>query len=89
MIENKVLINTFRKVKARNYVNKSTLKKRSFFFLKFKVVKASTVNTNLSIKNFFNSSFVEHYIVPNTKVNLYFKHHKFIKSTVMFIKLDF
>lgn len=89
LTENKVLINTFKRVKTRNYVSKSTLKKRSFFFLKYKAVKAKNINCNISIKNFFNSLFAEHYVTPSSKDSLYFKHHKFLKSTVMFIKLDF
>lgn len=51
LIESKVLVNTFKRFKSKNYLNKSFLKKNLFYILKYK-----TTNLYRSL-NFFKIFF--------------------------------
>lgn len=89
LIESKGLINTFKKTKTKNYISKSILKKKGFFFLKFKAIKLKTINYKLTIGDFFYKSFSKHYSIVNSRNSIHFKYQRFFKITIMFIKLDF
>ncbi len=90
LIENKVLINTFKKFKLKNYLNKTFLKKKSFIFLKFKnkkLIKVNFFKNTLYLNTLklptYNSLILKNYIITfeclNLKKSLY-------KSTLNFIK---
>ena len=64
LIENKVLINTFKKFKLKNNLNKSSLKKKSFFFLKYKAVNLKLFFKTLKNKTPF----------PKTNKTLFIKN---------------
>ena len=90
LIENKVSINTFKRLKTRNYQNKSFLKKRDFFFLKLKQFNFSFFFKKISKKNYFYLNFKKNF----KKINplFVFKYNKkinFFKTLLMFVKLYF
>ncbi len=76
-IENKDLINTFKKLKYRNFLNKSNSKKIGFFLKKFYIEK-------IFLKR-FSWKYTQKYsfIKKNTNKN------NFLLITTMFIKLYF
>jgi hypothetical protein len=94
LTENKGLINTFKKSKLKNYLNKSILGKRDFFFLKYRQNKFCKFFKKLSkfvlYKNVFNNLYCSY----NKKSNLFKKSQfkktsNFFKLTLMFIDLYF
>lgn len=90
LTENKVLINTFKKLKLKNYLNKSFLKKKSFFLFKYKGVYLSKV------KQFFfkNGCFIrfgvffQKFLHPG-KIKTFLKKKKILKKILMFTNLYF
>ena len=88
LIENKDLINTFKKSKIKTYLNKSVLKKRSFFFLKFKSIQFKKLTSfffkKVQLTNIFQKPFLKTSLTANLKTN---KHVDLFKSVLMFIKL--
>ena len=72
LIENKVLINTFKKFKLKNYLNKTILRKKSFIFLKFKnkkLIKINFLRENSSILLRLKLSFHNDLIIQNYTTN--------------------
>ncbi len=88
LIENKDLINTFKKSKTKNNLNKSILKKRTFFFLKYKCINlvkfVKIFNKNNQLKYIFNKPLSLGCFFVNINQ---IKNKNFLKTTLMFIKL--
>lgn len=90
LTENKVLINTFKKFKLKNYLNKTFLKKNSFFLTKFKT------NFKKQIVKFQATIPVSQKLVPLNVAGLkhlnyhtLYNKYKLFKSFLIFIKLYF
>lgn len=58
IIKNKVLINTSKKIKNRNYLNKTIFKKSKFFFLKYKNKKINFLKNNKKQIAFYKNIFL-------------------------------
>ncbi len=86
LIENKVLINTFKKFKLKNNLNKSNLKKKSFFFLKYKIIKLNNFFKKLQKINFLKN-LNKKKINSHPQNNLLFKkqNKNIFKTFLMFI----
>jgi hypothetical protein len=91
LIENKGLINTFKKFKLKNYLNKTFLKKKSFIFLKFKDKKLKNVlafkrNTFLKKSNKFvcDNIFLKNF--SKITLNSFNIKKSLYKSILIFIK---
>jgi len=68
LIEKKDLINTFKKLKIRNFLRKHTLLGKSFFFKKYILSKIFLKKP--SKKNFFEKIFLKKVYIKATKNNL-------------------
>jgi hypothetical protein len=92
-IENKDLINTFKKFKTRNLLNKTSLKKNSFFLRKFH--KKKIFLKKFSWKNFLEKIFLKKFSWKNFKlVSFKYNVHNLQNTNVlhkitMFINLYF
>lgn len=85
LTENKGLINTFKKSKLKNYLNKASLKKKDFFLLKYKknVFKKGFFFLN---KNYFYKNTFKTYFFFNQKkliLNFNFKKNVFFFKTLL------
>lgn len=94
LTENKDLINTFKKSKLKNYLNKSILRKRDFFFLKYRQNKFCKFFKKLSKFSLYSSTFNKLYTNYSIKNNFikksqFKKTFNFFKTTLMFINLYF
>ncbi len=94
LTENKDLINTFKKSKLKNYLNKSILGKKDFFFLKYRQNKFSKFFKKLSKFFFYKVVFGKLYCNYNEKSNPFKRKQfkgtfSFFKTTLMFIDLYF
>ncbi len=90
LTENKGLINTFKKLKTRNYQSKSFFKKRDFFFLKFKQFNFSFFFKKISKNKYIYVNFKKTF--NKTDLIFIFNNNRktdILKTTLMFIKLYF
>jgi len=90
-IESKDSINTFKKLKYRNFLNKSNSKKIEFFLKKFYIEKIFL--KRFSWKDFLEKIFLKRFSWKYTQRYNFFKKktnkNNFLLITVMFIKLYF
>jgi hypothetical protein len=90
-IENKDLINTFKKLKYRNFLNKSNSKKIGFFLKKFYIEKIFL--KRFSWKDFLEKIFLKRFSWKYTQKYSFLKKNtnknNFLLITTMFIKLYF
>lgn len=92
LTENKDLINTFKKTKFRNYLNKAVFKKKNFFFLKYKQLCFKKLFKFLFKFFFYKSVFLyfKNNSSKNALFNINFKENSnYFKILLMFIDLYF
>lgn len=90
LIEKKDLTNTSKKFKFKNYLNKSFLKKKSFFFFKFKSKGGSTQkiqSQKYNTKFIFQKTFFCKNSIPFNlyKQETFFQKSKLFKSLIIFL----
>lgn len=86
LTENKVLINTFKKSKLKNYLNKSFLKKKDFFLLKYRQPKFKFFFKFFSKSLFYRNIFKTFFFLKQKNIFLNSqKSFNLVKITLMFI----
>jgi len=90
LIEKKDSINTFKKFKFKNYLNKSFLKKKSFFFFRFRS-RGVSIQKVQSQKYTIKLTFRKIFQLKNNKINniyrqeTFLKKSNFLKSLIIFL----